>query len=377
MLQRIGIIADDLTGAADALAPFRARGYACELLITPGYPGTSAVTAAITHSRALSAETAREVTDAAATAVIEQGRRPYLKVDSTMRGPVAAQLEGALAACRKAFGESRAVVCPAYPEMGRTVSGGIVSVDGVPLGESVFTADPRNPARLSALGELIPGSVPVDVRDPFWLADGTVGFSDATEPSDLDAIVRAADLDPHLLLAGSAGLTTAWSRTLPPGPASELPYTRPTHTLLVASSRHPVTLEQIRQLPDDLYSVLGEERGGRGIGPLTVLSAPSRFTPHDADRVLDSLARQAEAYLRAEDVQQLILIGGDGAAAALTALGAEAITLCRARMPGHAEGVIRGGVADGMPVITRAGGFGTAATLVELLRLTLDLEERT
>jgi hypothetical protein len=40
-------------------------------------------------------------------------------------------------------------------------------------------------------------------------------------------------------------------------------------------------------------------------------------------------------------------------------------------MPGHAEGIIRGGIADGMAVITRAGGFGTATSLSELLRRTL------
>ena len=370
MTDPIGIVADDLTGAADALAPFRARGYACELLLAPGLDSDATVTATVTYSRALPAAEAATRTASAVADVIGHGRRPFLKIDSTMRGPIAAQLEGALSAARSSFGTARGLVCPAYPEMGRTVRDGVVYVDGVPLGESVFASDPRNPARLSAMGELLPGASPFSPSTP--LPDSGVVFADATEPAQLGELVGLAAADPTVVLAGSAGLATAWSLTLPPASAPEPPRIRPAHTLLVASSRHPITLQQIDHLPDDLYAVLGEDDAD-GVGPVTVLVAPSRFTEHDAPRVLEGLAHQAAAFVRAERVEQLILIGGDGAAAVLLALGAEAVTLQTARMPGHAEGVVRGGLADGVSVITRAGGFGGTTTLAELLRLTLDL----
>lgn len=365
----IGIVADDLTGAADALAPFRARGYECDLLLTPGSTRAEVV-ATVTHGRAVDDDTARERANAAVRDVIEAGRRPYLKIDSTMRGPVAAHLDGALAACREAYGDAGAIVCPAYPELGRTVEDGVVFVDCVPLGESVFTADPRNPVRLSAMADLLPGA---GRFDPAARRDDRpeIAVADATEPAHLDAIAELALADPAALLVGSAGLAAAWARRLAQRPHADPAREAPEHVLLVASSRHPVTLTQIEHLPDDLISVFRDDVDRRGLSPVTVLAAPARFSRHEADQVLSDLARRARSFVESEETQQLVLIGGDGAAAVLAALDARAISLREARMPGHAEGVIRGGIADGVSVITRAGGFGTATTLSELLRRTL------
>jgi len=368
-MTRIGIVADDLTGAADALAPFRARGYACDLLLEPG-PSDTDVVATVTYSRAAPDDTARERVRAAVGEVLANGRRPYVKIDSTMRGPVAAHLDGALAACRDAYGEARAIVCPSYPELGRTVEDGVVFVDGVPLGESVFTADPRNPVRFSAMTDLLPGAVRFDPARSG--ADRPrIAVADATTSAQLDALAEHALADPATLLVGSAGLASAWARSLPARSQPDAPRQVPEHVLLVASSRHPVTLTQIDHLPDDLISVFQDDVDRRGLSPVTVLAAPARFSPRDADQVLSSLASRARSFIESEETQQLVLIGGDGAGAVLAALGARAISLRDARMPGHAEGIIRGGIADGMAVITRAGGFGTATSLSELLRRTL------
>ena len=63
------------------------------------------------------------------------------KVDSTLRGPLAAEIEAALAAS----GRTRAVVAPAFPATGRTTVGGVQHLDGVPVHATRFAHDPVSP----------------------------------------------------------------------------------------------------------------------------------------------------------------------------------------------------------------------------------------
>jgi uncharacterized protein YgbK (DUF1537 family) len=61
------------------------------------------------------------------------------------------------------------------------------------------------------------------------------------------------------------------------------------------------------------------------------------------------------------------LIGGDGARAALDRLGASGIQILDSVIEGVPMGVIVGGRADGLPVFTKAGGFGTEDALVNAI----------
>jgi uncharacterized protein YgbK (DUF1537 family) len=61
------------------------------------------------------------------------------------------------------------------------------------------------------------------------------------------------------------------------------------------------------------------------------------------------------------------LIGGDGARAALHRLDAWAIRVLGAPVEGIPLGIVVGGSADGMPVFTKAGGFGSEDALVRVI----------
>ena len=58
------------------------------------------------------------------------------------------------------------------------------------------------------------------------------------------------------------------------------------------------------------------------------------------------------------------LVGGDGARETLRRLGASGIRIVDSLLEGIPLGVIVGGQADGMPVFTKAGGFGAEDALV-------------
>jgi uncharacterized protein YgbK (DUF1537 family) len=63
----------------------------------------------------------------------------------------------------------------------------------------------------------------------------------------------------------------------------------------------------------------------------------------------------------------VVLVGGDGAAAALHRVGADAIRVHGALAAGVPVGTILGGAAHGVSVVTKSGGFGRSDSLLEIV----------
>ena len=127
--------------------------------------------------------------------------RVFLKIDSTMRGSVQGQVAGALAAWRTRYPDARAIVCPAYPRMGRTVESNRLLVNGEPVERTSFGRDPVTPVLTSDMTQLIPASAPVSVVD-------------AASDADLMAIAASiCSAGPSVLPVGSGGLAEALAAT--------------------------------------------------------------------------------------------------------------------------------------------------------------------
>jgi uncharacterized protein YgbK (DUF1537 family) len=97
-----------------------------------------------------------------------------------------------------------------------------------------------------------------------------------------------------------------------------------------------------------------------------LLTAPAN---HD-DRVGPELIPQRLAELAAMILKRgrtsgIVVSGGDAARALAEVLGARAIGLRSEIMPGMPFGVLIDGAADGLPIITKAGGFGTEDALIQ------------
>src|ERR671910_3094076 len=140
----IAVIADDLTGAADTGVQFVHAGYRTAVFFraTEMVADDLDAVAFDTDSRAMpagfAAKRVLEVTRAA-----REARIVYKKLDSTLRGNVAAELAAALGGARR----ERAVVAPAFPAAGRTTAGGTQRVHGVPVDETEMANDPHTPVR--------------------------------------------------------------------------------------------------------------------------------------------------------------------------------------------------------------------------------------
>ena len=384
----VTIIADDLTGACDAGALFAGRGPVGVFAAPDLLDADRAAAALDTASRALSPlDAAARVRHAAAgIAGRIAGGRLFKKIDSTMRGNVAAELHALMDATRAAA----ALVCPAFPAQGRTVVHGLLSVHGVPAHESPIGRDPDYPAGGSDLVELLsrhPGRpvslLPLkevrgsseDLARAVAERSGLV-VVDTELDEDLDIVARAALDRPGTLLVGSAGLAraaaSAWGYGAPP-PA--LP--APGRWLIVAGSRHPATRAQIDAL--EASGVAGVRVGVAReveVGPLVAAlraGAPA-FLSNDADAdgargdIAARLAGAARAVLALVSPAVLALTGGETAQAVMRALGARHLEIDGAPSSGLALGRLAGGGAATLPVLTKAGGFGLPGLFVALAR---------
>ena len=368
----VGIQADDLTGACDTGAPFAVRGLETLVVIhdgtdTPPWSVSSTDVLVIdTETREQSAEEARERARAAGLALKAGSPRVlYKKVDSTLRGRVAAEIDGMLDGARLGL----ALLTPAFPAQRRTVVDGCVRVDGRPADEMPIARDPTFPRTgASVLGLLAAGGVRPTAALPlgtvrrgrdavaarllrFGETGGRVLAADADTDADLSVLAEAARGRP-VLLAGSAGLATALAERESPGAPSArrvLPH-RP--LVVVAGSAHPATRTQLSRL---------SQRVG-----LDVLAPPEGQGVDDPVRRRETAARLADAArLRIERGRPgaILLTGGETAIAVLRTLGACGLRLAGEIEPGLALGTLAGGPFDGLVVMTKAGGFGDADAL--------------
>ncbi|HEV6954587.1 MAG TPA: four-carbon acid sugar kinase family protein [Promicromonospora sp.] len=390
----VAVVADDLTGAGDCVVQFARAGWPGHLVLGTDLPGTDlpgtdgAALAVVTDARPLADDAAARATAGAVGALVDAGAtRLYVKIDSTMRGSVPGQVAGALSAWRGRHAGAFAVVCPSYPALGRTVHDGVLLVDGTPVADSPAGRDPVTPVRRSDLTALLPGSARVGTAgcDATTLAarlaaagreHGTL-VVDAADDAALDLLAAAvALLGPSAVPVGSAGLAAALGARWDAPAAQAVPPAGPVdRVLVVLSSLHEVSLRQAEEL-------VAAEPGTRvveaGPGSGAVEPAPTVLvrTPAPADgapgrdgaaRAAGGLADAVAAAVAADRPDALVLVGGDGARAVLARLGARSVHVTGSVAEGVPVGRLVGGPADGTVVVTKAGGFGTPRTVVDVL----------
>lgn len=356
----LGLVADDLTGAGDSAAGFANQGWRVVLSLQPGrrIPPSfdrPTVLAVSTASRAASDDAAAALTARAVEELLARGaERLYLKIDSTVRGSVAGQVDGALRAWSQRYPDACAVICPAFPTQRRTVAGGQVLVDGVPVGESAAATDPVTPRTVSDLTVIVPGAVRHDASALPCTARARLVI-DATDEADLDRLADAlSGAGPELIMVGSGGLAGALGRAwTQPGGAETLAARVDGRVLIAVTSLHPVTASQLEQL----------QSGPAAAGVDVLTTGSETITPTAA---ADELARRVVTALSDRTYAALVIVGGDGAAAILTGVAADSIAIDGAIIPGCPTGIVAGGPAAGLRLVTKSGGFGDQDALSEI-----------
>lgn len=424
------VVADDLTGAGDTGVQFARAGLKTRSLVG-AWDAASLMDVDVvvvnTESRAARPEDAHRAVLQTVRRLLEAGGRPiYKKTDSTLRGNIGAELDALL----DGGGVRLAVLCPAFPANARTVVGGFLLVDGQPVARTAIGRDPVSPVRQSHIPALVTsqsrhrvahislitveqGAAAVRQALDGMAAQGpTTVVVDAVSDADLAVIAEAAaGMGEGVLLAGSAGLaqpvaTLLAARERRDGAAS----TSASRSVLMAcGSVNPTSRAQLAKLSAqpgwvtvvlDLRAAL---HGGRAwttwrdravsqaveavaAGQSVAVSTPGDQADVETarregvaaglspDQVPAHLARAIAdvavgVATKARDrLAGMVLTGGDTARAVMDRLGAPGVDLLSEVSPGIPYGTISGGSLPGMPVVTKAGGFGKPEALVDAAR---------
>lgn len=414
----LGCIADDVTGATDLASTLTREGLRVQLMV--GTPRDSRVedgidaiivalktrTAAADEAVASSVTAARWLTSVGATLV-------YFKYCSTFDsrpdgniGPVADALLDELSA-------GHTIVCPAYPETGRTVYRGRLFVGDLPLDESSMASHPLTPMRDSSLVRLLQAQTarriamipypvvrdgPASIRAAVMAAvhDGaTYLVIDALDDHHLRDIGDAVGDYP--LVTGASGVARGLPAALrrrgllgPPRPSRPVAVPDGPSAVLAGSlsimtqqqldrfrGRADFVLIDPDQLADDPRAIDELVRGAvRSVGsrpvvvramndPAKVRRAQDRLGIDASGAIVEAALGEIAAALLAAGVRRFVVAGGETAAAVVTRLGIRSMRVGADIAPGVPWCLSAG--EPGVGLALKSGNFGGVDFLVDAL----------
>ncbi|RZI93281.1 MAG: hypothetical protein EOP39_31570, partial [Rubrivivax sp.] len=347
-LPGLQVVADDLSGAAECAAALASAASGGGTLVLKGAFPSSGSWAVDTDSRAHTADEAAAVA-AVALSRAGAGRSPghllFKKIDSTLRGHVAAELIAAL----NVPGLARAaVVCPALPAQGRTLVKGVLHVHGEP----VLQADGRPLDLLRMLGEVhaqplllrprrAGGATRLSDELRGAIAEGVRAIViDAQDEEDLCEIANSLSalcMQLPLLAVGSAGLAASLASLLrrPTDRVERLQLPQNDGPVVaVAGSFSPVTQRQVdalAKLPDvylvrlaatvwlheprQVAQAMAQARLQSAQGNSVVLAAGGSMPEASSRELVQRMASAAGPLL--QGASTVLLTGGDTARAVL------------------------------------------------------------
>ena len=407
MVLKVGVLADDLTGAFDTGVQFRNWGFSVEVLIgevkDSSQLGGVDVVVVDTESRELKKEDAFWRIYRATEKLISFGtERIYKKVDSTLRGNIGSELDAVMEASKAKL----AFFAPAYPTYGRTTLAGKQLVNNIPIDKTEYVNElgvktSEIAAIIGAQSKRLVGVVDFEKVDGG--VDSITSAVEALKKSGVEIVVFDVLTEKHLIdislaardtrvFVGSAGF------------ASEIPIglgmRTPKPILSVCGSTRYLSRIQVHNLHDRLGfreigigilklidgepTVKGEvERCVReavaalkaGVD-VSITSAPkessvNEFVYHALMRgindteaklcIEEAMGEITSTILNETEVLGLILTGGATSLKVCQKLEADRVSIVEEIEPGIP--LVK--LSNGMPAVTKAGGFGVEDSLVQ------------
>ena len=391
MNPHLTILADDLSGAADCAVPFACAGFSTEVFLQPEFVARAdpAIASIDLNTRELTPGEATRATSRTLR-LLGSNRETvwYRKVDSTLRGNVGPDVLSTVSG----LPGKRVIFCaPAFPDTGRTTVQGHVFVHGMPLDKSGVHGGWPSGKSLSTL--FVTAGLNTQVLPLEVIRSGasnilghlknssavTVAVCDAETNMDLLAIAEAGlQIRKESFFVGSAGLARQiamlWGsrqRTqivLPDQPilvvvGSTSPVARAQFELLSQSIgidilRMPRTAME-RESDPLITAVLARALAdGRDVAITTELDGSPGH--RQGAELMEGLGRTLRRF--SHQFAAFVLTGGETARALLCQSGIGRLRVMDEIEPGVTLSIASGRLP--LPVVMKAGAFGTPATLL-------------
>ncbi|MVB12480.1 D-threonate kinase [Caprobacter fermentans] len=400
-MKRCFILADDFTGANDTGVQFRSRGIPTVVLFDGSRIPEEGTVIVDTESRALSASEAGAAVQRSLAGIGPSVFGLFMKkVDSTLRGNIAAEVRAA--DCRMHF--DQILFAPALPDLGRTTKDGIHRLDGIPILETELARDPKTPVREDNIARLLQAEfdepvvrIPLDQvsEDRIRLEGGRIFAFDAVTNADLGNIVRAGLAEKgRVLWVGAAAMAEQLI-----GAQSKVP-----PAVAVVGSVSSVTRRQVRYAEQEgtvlvripIYGLLDgtadpmeyavraaallRENRDAVVLPTSSCDAEEMartdragaergMTPKEmCDYIREVLSQISRRILEAAPVSGAFLTGGDTAIGFIRAAEASGSSILMEIAAGIPMMRLIGGPYAGLKIITKAGAFGGDDAIVTAMK---------
>jgi D-threonate/D-erythronate kinase len=427
-MTRLAIVADDLSSATDCGAQVVRSGLSVVVPLggysLPRQARAAQVISIDTDSRSLSADHAYAKVRIAAQQLVAEGWTDFYKsVDSTLRGNLGAEIEAVLDIVKP----DCTVIAPAFPKYGRTTIDGVQHLHGRPLNETEFGTDPTAPVRDADIarrladgsrrkaGRLTLDQVhagPTQIKSAIqrMLADGIeLIVVDIAEQDDLQRIcLGLSQSDLRVVWVGSTGLaefvplalgvaatsdTFSQDQPFDPRPAlalvgsasettrQQLDYAKTSNGLKIVCldptrmiQNGTIAVDELEQAGSNLRvaidaghdSALVVNASRDEIAVTQQFGARLNLSPAQvAQRIVEGLAQAGSRLVREGRISGIVATGGDTANALCNALVAQALEIL-----GEVEAgipIMRLLGEQSLPLVTKAGGFGSPAAIGDAL----------
>ncbi|WP_136440482.1 3-oxo-tetronate kinase [Pacificoceanicola onchidii] len=400
---KIGVIADDFTGASDiALTLAEAGMRVAQFNGVPEGDAAAGLDAGVVALKSRTAPVQEAVAESLAACdwLLGQGAAQIVsKVCSTFDSTEAGNIGPVLDALADKLGAGAVPVCPAFPENGRSVYQGHLFVADRLLNESGMEDHPLTPMKdadirrvLAAqttrpVGHVAAGTV-LAGADAIRAAMPQTGFVivDAITDENLIEIGRAARGMP--LLCGGSGIALGLPGNFGLGPRQPAWHAAPGKGVVLSGSCSRATRGQVARYLQDAPSrevtaqeavdgsidiaaladwVLAQERAPlvySSADPEVVRAAQAAFGRTRAADAIEAVFSELAATLVARGLTRLVVAGGETSGAVTTALGLTSLTIGPRAAPG-----VPLVSAKGIALALKSGNFGGPDFFRETLAL--------
>jgi uncharacterized protein YgbK (DUF1537 family) len=402
---KIGVIADDFTGASDIALMLAEGGMdTVQYVGTPKSPADPEVEAGVVSlkSRTMPASEAVSKSLAACDWLLAQGAGQIVfKVCSTFDSTPLGNIGPVAAALAARLGETQVLVCPAFPENGRSVYQGHLFVNDVLLNESGMQDHPLTPMTdpdlrrvLAAQTDWAVNHVPIAI-----VATGAdailanlpetpaMTILDAINNDNLRTIALAAR--GRKLLVGGSGIALGlpanfdataapphWARVDGPGAILSGSCSIATRAQIAAYAKtapaREITPEALMAGTLDITEiaawVLQQAQPAliySSADPANVKSAQTRFGRAELAQAFDGFYTDLTATLVRNGLARLVVAGGETSGAAVAGLGTTALKVG----PRVAAGVpLLRATGHNMAIALKSGNFGEPQFFAQALQ---------